>query len=234
MKFYKYIAAIACLTFSLNATATTKNDYNSGAYEDEGKILVKFRGFFASTNGSQKGLPATTSGNSVPSVNLLTNGLGLENANTVFFTDHLTTELALGITSYNISRSSLNKIADNYGDNSGEAAKKRLLVGLPLSLTMQFHVAPFGAVRPYIGGGYGGTYFFSRAAEFKIKPGHGAIFQAGLDIVMTDDSLINLDIKKYSLTPKISYKSSFLKGRSVSSKLQINPWTIALGIGFKL
>lgn len=238
MKFYKYAVAIACLGLSLNAIginkSTSSNDYNSGAYADEGKILVKFRGFFASTKGSHKNLPATTSG-STPSVNLLTNGYGLENANTVFFTDHLATELSLGITAYNVSRSSLAKIADNYSNTSNSNAKKRLLIGLPLSLTMQFHVAPFGAIRPYIGGGYSWTYFFSKAAEFKVKSGHGLVFQAGVDITMTDDSLINLDVRKYSLAPKITYKSGFLGGNTpVSSKLQINPWTISLGVGFKL
>lgn len=239
MKFYKKIAAIICLGLSLNAVAakaTEGNDYNSGAYTDEGKILVKFRALFASTEGAVKGLPATTSGNPIPSVRFLTNGAGLENANTIFFTERLAAEVTLGINSYNVSRSSLNKIAADYGNNSGIEPKKRLLVGIPASMTMQFHIAPFGAIRPYVGGGYGATYFFSRAAEFKIKPAHGSIFQAGVDIVMTNDSLINLDIRKYNLSPKITYKKSLLGAGSqpISSKLQISPWTIALGIGFKL
>lgn len=234
MKIYQY-AAIVCLLFSVNSFASAKNDYNSGAYKDEGAIVVKFRGFFVQTKGKQKGLPTPTVASPVAQKHLLENGFGLENANTVFFTDHLAAELAIGAGVYNVSRTALENVAANYGTNDSTVGKKQLLWGIPLTFTMQFHVAPFGAIRPYVGGGYNGTYFASRAKEYKVGIGHGAVFQIGADIVMTDDSLINIDIKKYSLSPKITYKSSFIGGtQTVSSKLKIDPWVIALGLGFKL
>lgn len=234
MKIFKYIT-MASLLFALDSFASAKNDYNSGAYRDEGNILVKFRGSFLYTKGTNKGLPAARNPNPVKQGHMLNNGFGIENANTVFFTDHIAAELALGLHFYNTSRTSLKAISTNYG-NGADAGKKRYLVGLPLSFTMQFHLAPFGAIRPYIGGGYSGTYFFSRAKEYKVGMGHGAVFQAGMDIVMTDDNLITVDIKKYSLAPKITYKSSFLGAgyNAFSSKLKIDPWIFSVGIGFKL
>mgnify|MGYP006391632471 FL=1 len=233
MKIYQY-AAIACLLFSTSSFASAKNDYNSGAYKDEGAIVVKFRGFFAQTAGKQKGLPTPTTASPVAQKHLLENGFGLENANTVFFTDHFAAELAIGVGAYNVSRTALGNVAANYGTGNGTAGKARL-VALPLTFTMQLHVAPFGAIRPYAGAGYNGTYFFSRAKEYKVGIGHGVVFQVGADIVMTDDSLINIDIKKYSLSPKITYKSSFVGGtNSVSSKLKIDPWVFSFGLGFKL
>ncbi len=233
MKIYQY-AAIACLLCSTSSFASAKNDYNSGSYKDEGTILVKVRGFFAQTEGKQKGLPTPTAASPVAQKHLLENGFGLENANTVFFTDHLAAELAIGGGVYNVSRTALGNVATNYGTGDRTAGKSKLW-GIPLTFTMQFHVAPFGAIRPYVGGGYNGTYFISRAKEYKVGIGHGAVFQIGADIVMTDDSLINIDIKKYSLSPKITYKSSFIGGgKSISSKLKIDPWVIAVGLGFKL
>lgn len=251
MRFLKYSIALLSLALSTSSfaskTSNADNDYGSKAYEADGNILVKFRGFGIITKGKPGSLPTPTSTrkdtDGTTDVNRTTsnisslakNGYGIENANTLFFSDHFASELSIGLAAYIFPRSGLNAIYNNYGATvTTPSTKKHLLMGIPLNLTLQYHIAPFGAIRPYVGAGYNYTYFTSKASEYKITPGQGMVLQAGVDIVMTDDTLISFDVKRISLSPKVTYKSSFLGASSVSTKVKMDPIIISLGMGFKL
>ncbi len=217
------------------AASKVPEDYDSGYYESEGRIHFKGRILGAISRGNQKGLPQPTStkGKAAPQKNghFVANGFGVEGATTLFFGDHIAAELGLGLTVYKVSTTALNAISYNYG-NGNTLSKSRRIYAIPATFTMQYHIAPFGAIRPYVGAGYSGTYFLSRAKEFNLKNTHGAVGQFGVDFVMTNDMTLNIDIKKYSLAPKLTYKRNVM-GTSLSSKAKIDPWVIAVGAGFK-
>ena len=99
---------------------------------------------------------------------------------------------------------------------------------------LQYHIAPYGAIRPYIGAGYQYTWMLSKSKQFVINSGSGYALQAGVDFALADDTLISFDVKRYQLTPKVKFKSSFLTGTSgMTSKVKINPVIVSLGIGWK-
>jgi len=239
LKLYKIIVFTSAVIFATTCFASTKaadTDYDANYYSDEGRVNFKMRGFGSITKSKQSGLPAPTSirsrSGAAANADLLINGYGIEGATDLFFGDHVAVECALGWGAYNISRASLANIAYNYSDTA-VVSKKQRLYAIPLTFTAQYHIAPFGAIRPYVGGGYGGTYLFSKAKEFKIKNAHGMVIQIGTDFVMTDDTLLNLDIKRYSLSPKITYKGSFVNNNKVAPKVKMDPIVISAGIGIK-
>lgn len=241
MKMIKILTVASCVllsssVFAKKNTQIRDNDYDSGAYESEGNIIVKIRGGGILTSGQNTKLPSPTNSSAVKNEKFVKNGIILENANTLFFTDNIATELSVGISSYNSSISAPNSIYQNYGDrNKSSQLKKTRFIGFPITLTMQYHIAPFGGIRPYIGTGYNFTYFSSKSQSYKTNPSHGMAIQAGTDIVMTDDSVVNIDIRKFYGTSKITYKAGFLNmPNNVSSKVKLNPLTISVGIGFKI
>ncbi|MBP7189870.1 MAG: OmpW family protein [Rickettsiaceae bacterium] len=317
MRLLKYSLALLAFAACSNTIASSiDDDYDSDAYESGGNLIVKIRGCAIITEGDLKSLPSTTRSNINPApanapfnynpnqhVNIkngLKNGYGIENANTLFFTDHFATELSIGLSAYILPQSALQTIYNNYAngtpgnittttvtnaaavggaavpiltttnirqninndqanpgapvpavDASGNPAtqtnvttgpylpsyntKRHLLMGIPLNLTLQYHIAPYGAIRPYVGIGGNFTYFTSKAKEYTVKPAYGMVLQAGVDIVMTDDTVISIDARYTKLAPKIRFKSSFLNGaEAVSSKMKMDPFVISAGIGFKL
>lgn len=301
MKFLKL--SLAMLAFAASSAATfaagVDNDYDSGAYESGGNLLVKIRGCGIITEGDLKSLPSAETrptynpNAAVNAKKALKNGYGIENANTLFFSDHFATELSVGLSAYAVPRTGLQKIYNNYATGTvgsqtttvtttatgavvtgpttiprnnntvpdvnpvvtadapiadqtttvayvsnslpSYSSKRHLLIGIPLNLTLQYHIAPYGAIRPYIGIGGNFTYFTSKSKEYIVRSAYGLVFQAGVDVVLTDDTLISIDAKFVKLSPKIKYKSSFLNGADgVSSKMKMDPFVISAGIGFKI
>lgn len=240
MKIIKILSLASCIFLSMNVFAASNtpkaNDYDSGAYEAEGRIIVKIRGGGVMTKSSYKGLPTPTNSPAVKNEKFVGSGMSIENANTMFFTDNIAAELAVGVMAYKNSSGVVNSIYKNYGNpGATPSVNKSRLMGFPLTFTMQYHIAPFGGIRPYIGAGYNFTYFTSKTQAYKISPSHGMALQFGTDIVMTDDSVVNIDIKQYYGSSKVTYKSSFLnRPKNVSGKVKMNPITFSLGVGFKI
>ncbi len=231
-QFIKFILLVALVNFAhLGFTAPEVDDYFD--YEDEGRLTVKLRGFGSITNGTQKGLPSPTSARGIisPQANdkLTTKGYGVEGSTELFFNDYLASELSLGFGAYKTKAA--NSVAYNYSD-SATAAKKRDLYIMPLSLLLQYHIAPFGAISPYIGGGVHYSMLFTRSRDYKMSNAKGPVLQAGLDFVARDDTIVNIDVKKYIMQSKAKYKSS-VTNQSLSSKVKLDPLVISVGIGYK-
>lgn len=250
MKFYKIATAVVILGLSTSSFAAKKdmdddyntNDYDSAYYENEGRVVFKIRASGIASNAKQKSLPAPTSnrGKASPQGNsaFIENGYGLEGATVIFFGDNVGAELSTGVNVYNVSSAAIGQVGYNYSDTAAQGKKKRLY-SIPLNLTMQWHFAPFGAIRPYVGAGYNGTYFITTAKEYKIKSTTGPVVQLGVDFVMTDDALISLDVKKTFLKPKVSYKQSYLGTNSLGvantarATVPVSPLVISVGLGWK-
>jgi len=211
----------------------SSDDYDSNYYKEEGSILFKVRGSGIFTKGKLKGLPAATQPNPIKVGNLISNGYGIEGSTTVFFTKNIAGELGLGLQLYKTSSSGINAVGKNYSAKPTEGKKKNIYA-VPVSLMFQYHIAPYGAIRPYVGAGYQYTWMVSKAKQFAINSGSGYALQAGVDFALTDDTLISFDVKRYQLEPKVKFKDSFLKGtQGVTSKVKINPIVVSLGMGWK-
>ena len=236
--------AIVCLSTTVFSGAVMAgDDYDSNYYKEEGSILFKVRGSAIATKGKMKGLPARPSNintaagaNTLTSVpGLVSNGYGLDVSASVFFTNHIALELGSGLQDYKTSASAVNAISNNYS-NTPMSSKKRNIYSVPVSLILQYHIAPYGAIRPYVGAGYQYTWMLSKARQFVLESGKGYALQAGVDFAMTDDTVLSFDVKRYQLAPKVKFRKGFLSLSTpgdVTAKVNMNPIIMSFGIGWK-
>jgi outer membrane protein len=235
----RVLMQIICLgfiiLFSIPSFAVDKTeDYDADYLLDEGRLMFKARAFYVNTSPKQSGLPASTisNPNRVPSLTKM--AFGGDTATTIFFSDHIGVEASLGVQMMRIKSNALNAVAANYGSGATVTGKPKYLFGVPLGATMQFHVAPFGGIRPYVGAGYHFVYFVSKVNQIKINNGHGPVAQVGIDFVAKDDTLITLDVRQYLMKTKIKYKDTFVGSEGISSTVKFNPLVFSVGVGFKL
>lgn len=127
------------------------------------------------------------------------------------------------------------------GPNVGGAKLMETNV-LPPTVTLQYHFAPEGAVRPYVGAGVNYALFFNSkaqgdllgvagATDIKMKKSFGWAAQAGLDIPLSDKMFLNLDVKYIDMDTKATLRTAKLGTQSV--KLDLNPIVVGVGIGTK-
>lgn len=230
--------ALLCtvLTGSFASLAADKwDDYDADYLMDEGRLLFKVRGYYMAVNGKQSGFPAPTIVNPQPVPNLTKLGFGIDTASTIFFSDHIGVEASLGLQMYKIRTQSINTVAQNYGGSGG--AKGRHLYSIPFSASLQYHIAPFGGIRPYVGAGYHFAFNLDHKVKsrFKVNNGHGPLLQAGVDFVAKDDTLFTFDVRQYIQKTKITYRDGFVGNvpGGVKPKVKFNPLLISVGIGFK-
>jgi len=217
-----------CLLISSTAVASIYDP-------DEGQLLFKVRGFYSHLSTSIKDLPESKK-DSEPPKSLVKSGYGLDTASTIFFTDNIATELSLGVNLLNIKDSELQKFTTAFGNGKGVVGKKNEIFMIPLTATLQYHIAPFGGIRPYVGGGYHASYMYTRSKSMNPLHGHGPVAQVGVDFVAKDDTLITFDVRQYFLPSKVIFKKELLSPTAtsgISGKVKWNPLIVSLGFGFK-
>lgn len=229
----KNLLIIAALVTSSPALAN--NNYGADDYDDEGMLLFKVRGAYIQTPAKITATP--NSGSSKPG-NLISNGVSVDTATTYFFTDNFATELSLGFGILRTKNSTLQKATSAYGDGTYDVTKRNNIYFIPAAATLQYHIAPFGGIRPYIGAGYHGSYLYTHSKIIKIKPSHGLVAQAGIDFVAKDDTFITFDVRKYFLKSKVTFKRGMLYPNNSSAsdfgtKVDFSPLIVSIGIGFK-
>lgn len=107
---------------------------------------------------------------------------------------------------------------------------------LPPVLGLQYHFAPSGVVRPYVGVGVNLTLLMD--VDLAV-PGVGALDlesasvgvagQAGLDVKIAERWFLNADVKYVTIRSDVSLAAS---GAKVSA-VQVDPWLIGFGIGYR-
>ena len=239
MKILRIIPVIVFSAFVASASIAfaAHDDYYANYYEDEGDLLFKIRGFYLNTLSKPKNFPASVATKEKPGT-LVQVGYGVDTATTYFFTDNIAAELSLGIGIMRVKSSSLSKAALSLGDGTGVAGKNNQIIIVPAAGTIQYHVAPFGAIRPYIGGGIHGTYMYTRSKAIKVSTGYGPVAQIGVDFISKDDTLFTFDIRKYFLKSNVTFKKGFLGPNNaavtdVRSKVDWSPLVISAGFGFR-
>ncbi len=160
--------------------------------------------------GAPTGLKADVSDSYVPT-------LGID----YFFTDHIAAELVLG-TSYHKVKA--------VGTGVNVEAYDTWVV--PPVLTLQYHFAPKARFSPYVGAGINYMLFYSgknkNGFTTKLDDGFGTALQAGFDYGLGGRWSANVDVKKvfFNTTAKIN-------GGALTSSVDLDPWVVSAGVGYK-
>ena len=136
---------------------------------------------------------------------------------TYFFTPNIAAELIAAVTPHDVTTSS--------GIDAGSAWL------LPPTLTLQYHFTQFDGFKPYVGAGVNYTHFYNEKpgalTSVSYDDSFGAALQAGVDVPLSGNWYLNADVKKVF----INTTAKFAGG--VSADVDIDPWLIGAGIGYK-
>ena len=105
---------------------------------------------------------------------------------------------------------------------------------LPPTLTAQYHPLPASRISPYVGVGINYTIFYNGDAaggavqSVSYDNGFGWALQAGVDFAVTDRLSVNFDVKKLWLDT-----TARLNGGAITAKVDIDPWIVGFGLGYR-
>ena len=135
-----------------------------------------------------------------------------------FFTPNVSAELIAAVTPHNVKTSS--------GIDAGSSWL------LPPTLTLQYHFTQMDSIKPYVGAGVNYTHFFNADAgalnSVKYDDSFGGALQAGVDIPIKDNWYANIDVKKVFISTTAKFSPS-----GVRADVDIDPWLIGVGVGYK-
>jgi len=174
--------------------------------------LVRLRAVnLDSANKDSTGLDLSINNKVIPEVDI-----------TYFFTPELAAELILTYPQKQTVRSGATEIGT--------------LKHLPPTLTLQYHLNGYGAFKPYVGAGVNYTHFsnveFNPAVVAALQPSlskdsFGFAVQAGLDYKLSDNMVLNLDVKKVQISTDVS---SF---GAKAGTFKVDPLLVGVGIGWR-
>lgn len=151
-----------------------------------------------------------------------------------FITDNIALELIAGTSRHKVS-GSLNGLG-----NSVDVGKVSLL---PPTLTAQYHFFTKERVSPYVGAGINYTLFYREDAANTLngiglaitntdyKNRFGFALQAGVDVAISGPWSLNFDVKKIFLKTDVTAQTNL--GPVVKSKVDLNPWLVGIGVGYR-
>ena len=147
---------------------------------------------------------------------------------TYFFTKNIAAELILGTTKHNVK-------AVNTAVGDIDLGSVWLL---PPTLTAQYHFNE-GDFKPYVGAGINYTIFYGAkegpvADDINYDNSVGFALQAGLDYNFSENWFVNIDIKKLFLNTDATINATSALGATVGAAVDINPWLIGAGVGYRL
>ena len=154
------------------------------------------------------------------------NAVSLDLDFSYFFTENLAAELTLTYSRHNVKAK--NTDVGNIDLGSVDI--------LPPTLTLQYHFLPKTAFRPYLGAGV--SYVLTPNAD------HGPIatsvnyengkfapaLQIGFDYFFTKNWCLNVDVKKVWVDVDVTVGAL---GTFVHTNVDVNPWLIGVGIGYR-
>jgi len=196
------------------------------AFAKEGDVLVRARAIVVAPNersGEVSGIPGSKVGvgdSVMPEVDF-----------TYMATNHIGAELIVATTKHSVS---------GRGTVSGLGDVANTWV-LPPTLTLQYHFAPDGKVRPYLGAGINYSIFYSAkatpsldaalgATKVKLGDSVGYALQAGVDIPVGKKVFVNFDIKYIDMKTTARLTS----GATLrTARVKIDPIVAGMGIGFR-
>jgi len=157
----------------------------------------------------------------LPDASSSLSGLDVDDAYTVeldltyFFTKNIAVEAIAATTRHEIklNGTSLGKIS-----------------ALPPTVTLQYHFTDLGAWKPYVGAGINYTWFYDVGLSSPLdisRDSWGGALQGGVDYAIDKNWVVNVDVKYIWMSTDVSAAGSQL------TKLDINPWVVGLGVGYR-
>ena len=153
---------------------------------------------------------------------------------TYYFTKNIAAELILGTSKHEV-------VAVNTALGNLDLGRVMLL---PPTLNVQYHLYPTKNLKPYVGAGLNYTIFYDQgqgkgrnAAVTSVAYDNnlGYSFQLGFDYKINDKLYWNVDVKKLYLNTDVEVGAALPSGQVyVPAEVDLNPWLISTGIGFKL
>ena len=153
---------------------------------------------------------------------------------TYYFTKNIAAELILGTSKHEV-------VAVNTALGNLDLGRVMLL---PPTLNLQYHFYPTKNLKPYVGAGLNYTIFYDQgqgkgrnAAVTSVSYDNnlGYSFQLGFDYKINDKLYWNVDVKKLYLNTDVEVGAALPSGQVyVPAEVDLNPWLISTGIGFKL
>jgi outer membrane protein len=140
---------------------------------------------------------------------------------TYFLTDKVAVEAILGTTEHDIRAQ---------GGTTDVLVHKTWV--LPPVVTLQYHPLPAARVSPYVGAGINYMLFYSgknkNGFTVKLDDGFGYALQAGVNVKMKNNWMLNADIKKvyFSTDAKIN-------GGALKTKVDLDPLVSSIGFSRK-
>lgn len=103
---------------------------------------------------------------------------------------------------------------------------------LPPTLTLQYHITEWAGFKPYVGAGLNYTMYYNEkggvAGDLKIKDSFGYALQAGVDVPIDDKWSWNFDVKKLFVKADAKWANG-----TIRSDMDLDPWIIGTGIGYR-
>lgn len=142
-----------------------------------------------------------------------------------FFTKHVSTELILATSNHDINAT---------GTALGQVDLGSVGV-LPPTLTLQYHFLPDHLVNPYVGAGINYTIFYdansgATADSIDYTNSFGPALQAGVDIAINQNWMINFDVKYIAIETNATVN---VGSSAYTSNVDINPMVYGVGIGYR-
>ena len=209
----KKLTAAMLLASACTATA---------AQAEAGDVIVRLRAIVVAPNEKSDLTPDDVK---------LTNDVVPEIDFTYMLTNNIGAELIAATSKHKVSGGSA---------VAGASVPLASTYALPPTLTLQYHLAPQAAIRPYVGVGVNYTIFYSSKpssvvetafgqTKVHIKDSIGYALQAGVDIDLTKKFFLNFDVKYIDMTAKTSLRTT-LAG-TVKTKIEVRPFVFGVGFG---
>jgi len=166
---------------------------------------------------------------------------------TYFFANNFSAELILGTARHNVKTVGSNLTA------IGGAASANVDLGkvwlLPPTLTLQYHLPTKCTIKPYLGAGINYTIFYGvnkgpvvQGVDYKNTASFAA--QAGVDVNISKNVFLNIDLKKLMLSTTATVDASNLTPagspglapvlRNIKADVNIRPWIVGFGVGYRI
>lgn len=200
------------------------------AHAEAGDVLVRLRGIVVAPNDKSGGVNPTFPTEHVS----VDNAVAPELDFTYMLTKNVGAELILATTKHSASGTS---------GTTGSIGKLASTWVLPPTLTLQYHFAPEGKIRPYVGAGVNYTIFYSTKSsggledavgdtKVHMKDSFGYALQAGVDIPLNDRFFANFDVKYVDMDTTARLNTTAIGVQR--TRVHIDPLIFGIGIGMKL
>lgn len=217
MRIGKYLAAAtgaALLLFGMVPTAAFAQDGKSA-----GDIMVRGRiiGLLPDESSS-----VTVIGGKVDASNAFTAEVDFS----YFFTDNIAAELIAATTKHKMQVD---------GSSSGDVGLGDVWL-LPPTLTLQYHFMPKQSFSPYVGAGLTYAVFYNKDVPSTLRSvdydnAWGYALQAGFDYKITGNWYFNADVKKIFLNTDVKVVTN--AGTVINADVDLDPWVVGVGVGYK-